>query len=225
MFPWKKWVLMIYEVNHIWTAEMKWKWRNDRRFFTQLHKLRSLRPSFLHFHQIIIYVRPKGNSLKPMHYPDFFKLGTINSHEFVCNTGAAFNLYQLSRDPTCLYACSLCIDAPIPGKKKKRTGRESPSPIFSEGRKHLYTGYISTCWWCFWIAFFSRNDLNDFLVPLIKNGRTLWKSASIFLGNLIQSFVTNIKLKSVQGFAWYSNKFVMKMFWRQFQNRCSSPNV
>ena len=31
MFPWKKWVLMIYEINHIWTAEMKWKWRNDRR--------------------------------------------------------------------------------------------------------------------------------------------------------------------------------------------------
>ena len=30
MFPWKKWVLMIYEINHIWTAEMKWKWRNDR---------------------------------------------------------------------------------------------------------------------------------------------------------------------------------------------------
>ena len=28
MFPWKKWVLMIYEINHIWTAEMKW--RNDR---------------------------------------------------------------------------------------------------------------------------------------------------------------------------------------------------
>ena len=30
MFPWKKWVLMIYEINHIWTTEMKWKWRNDR---------------------------------------------------------------------------------------------------------------------------------------------------------------------------------------------------
>ena len=30
MFPWKKWVLMIYEINHIWTVEMKWKWRNDR---------------------------------------------------------------------------------------------------------------------------------------------------------------------------------------------------
>ena len=28
MFPWKKWVLMIYEINHIWTTEMKWKWRN-----------------------------------------------------------------------------------------------------------------------------------------------------------------------------------------------------
>ena len=67
MFPWKKWVLMIYEINHIWTAEMKWKWRNERRchgfksrwspeffsgFFTQLHKLRSLRRSFLHFHFI-----------------------------------------------------------------------------------------------------------------------------------------------------------------------------
>ena len=58
MFPWKKWVLMIYERNHIWTAEVKWKWRNDRRsevlnffsgFFTQLHKLRSLRRSLLHF--------------------------------------------------------------------------------------------------------------------------------------------------------------------------------
>ena len=31
MFPWKRWVLMIYEINHIWTVEMKWKWRNDRR--------------------------------------------------------------------------------------------------------------------------------------------------------------------------------------------------
>ena len=31
MFLWKKWMLMIYEINHIWTAEMKWKWRNDRR--------------------------------------------------------------------------------------------------------------------------------------------------------------------------------------------------
>ena len=29
IFPWKKWVLMIYEINHIWTADMKWKWRND----------------------------------------------------------------------------------------------------------------------------------------------------------------------------------------------------
>ena len=28
MFPWKKWVLMIYEMNHIWTAEMKWKTHN-----------------------------------------------------------------------------------------------------------------------------------------------------------------------------------------------------
>ena len=26
-FPW---VLMIYEINHIWTAEIKWKWRNNR---------------------------------------------------------------------------------------------------------------------------------------------------------------------------------------------------
>ena len=24
-------VLITYEINHIWTAEMKWKWRNDRR--------------------------------------------------------------------------------------------------------------------------------------------------------------------------------------------------
>ena len=32
MFQWNKWVLMIYElINHIWTVEMKWKWRNDRR--------------------------------------------------------------------------------------------------------------------------------------------------------------------------------------------------
>ena len=41
MFPWKKWVLMIYEINRIWTAEMKWKWRNDHRSelnFMQLRK-------------------------------------------------------------------------------------------------------------------------------------------------------------------------------------------
>ena len=31
MFPWKKWVLIIYEINHIWTAEVKWKWRKERR--------------------------------------------------------------------------------------------------------------------------------------------------------------------------------------------------
>ena len=38
LFPWlyqplynKTSLLMIYEINHIWTAEMKWKWRNDRR--------------------------------------------------------------------------------------------------------------------------------------------------------------------------------------------------
>ena len=71
-------ILMIYEINHMWTAEMKWKWRNDRHsehnlyncvkkpekkkkfripwspeffsgFFMQLHKLHSLLRSFLHF--------------------------------------------------------------------------------------------------------------------------------------------------------------------------------
>ena len=30
MFPWKKWLLTVYEIYHIWTAEMKWKWRNGR---------------------------------------------------------------------------------------------------------------------------------------------------------------------------------------------------
>ena len=30
IFPWKKYVLMIYEINHIWTTGIKWKWRNDR---------------------------------------------------------------------------------------------------------------------------------------------------------------------------------------------------
>ena len=39
MFPWKKWVLMIYEINHIWTAEMKWRWRNDRRSERNLKQL------------------------------------------------------------------------------------------------------------------------------------------------------------------------------------------
>ena len=38
-------VLMIYEINHLWTQnEMKWKWRKDR------CSERSLRRSFLHFH-------------------------------------------------------------------------------------------------------------------------------------------------------------------------------
>ena len=37
MFLSKTWVLMIYEINQIWTAEMKWKWRNDCR--SQRHDL------------------------------------------------------------------------------------------------------------------------------------------------------------------------------------------
>ena len=48
-------LLMIHEINHIWTAEMKWKWRSPEFFsgyFTQLHKLRSLRRSLLHFHRL-----------------------------------------------------------------------------------------------------------------------------------------------------------------------------
>ena len=41
IFMWISHLLMIYEINHIWTAEMKWKWRNDHRNehnFMQLRK-------------------------------------------------------------------------------------------------------------------------------------------------------------------------------------------
>ena len=31
IFMWITHLLMIYEINHIWTAEIKWKWRNDHR--------------------------------------------------------------------------------------------------------------------------------------------------------------------------------------------------
>ena len=31
IFTWISHLLMIYEINHIWSAEMKWKWRNDHR--------------------------------------------------------------------------------------------------------------------------------------------------------------------------------------------------
>ena len=41
-FMWITHLLMIYEINHIWTAERKWKWRNDHRsehnYFMQLRK-------------------------------------------------------------------------------------------------------------------------------------------------------------------------------------------
>ena len=47
-------VLMIYEINHIWTAEMKWKWRNDR------HSERNL-----------------CNRVKKPEFPEFFS-GFIN---------------------------------------------------------------------------------------------------------------------------------------------------
>ena len=40
VFQWKKWVLMIYEINHIWTVEVKWKWRNDCCSECNLCKLR-----------------------------------------------------------------------------------------------------------------------------------------------------------------------------------------
>ena len=63
MFPWKKWVLMIYEINHVWTGEMNCTGNREvtssnpvevliffSGFFSRLHKLSSLRRSFLHFH-------------------------------------------------------------------------------------------------------------------------------------------------------------------------------
>ena len=82
MFPWKKWLLMIYEINHIWTHS--WPAPNvsgfiaqlvENRtgiarsrfqtplkswffsgFFTQLHKFRSLRRSFLFQKNICSYL-------------------------------------------------------------------------------------------------------------------------------------------------------------------------
>ena len=69
----------INEINHIWTAEMnrkmkKWSsqctpfmqlreeaWKKVLNFFsgffTQLHKLRSLRRSFLHFHKELLFIK------------------------------------------------------------------------------------------------------------------------------------------------------------------------
>ena len=85
-------LLMIYEINHIWTAEMKWKWRNELTqfmqlckeawkkkspeffsgFFTVLHKLRSLRRSFLHF-DIFILIQIKVIFAKEVrHSASFF---------------------------------------------------------------------------------------------------------------------------------------------------------
>ena len=79
MFPWKKWVLMIYEINHIFNSNWPTpnvsgfiaqlvehrtsiarslvqtplnSWIFFSGFFTKLHKLRSLRRSFLHSHFI-----------------------------------------------------------------------------------------------------------------------------------------------------------------------------
>ena len=89
-------LLMIHEINHIWTAEMKWKWRNDRRsernlcncvnrtelfsgFFTQLHKLRSLRRLFLHFHYWEL-LRPFAHLCQ--HYPttpNIFQANNVGS--------------------------------------------------------------------------------------------------------------------------------------------------
>ena len=66
----KNFLLMIYEINHMWTAEMKWneemivavneinascvkKPEKNSGFFTLLHKLRSLRRSFLRFNFLL----------------------------------------------------------------------------------------------------------------------------------------------------------------------------
>ena len=103
-------------------------------------------------------------------------------NKFVCNTGAAFNLYQL-RWPEPIYMHVACVQ-----KKRRRVAFLN----FFWGEEvfiHRLYQYVLTV---FLNCFFQQERFKWFLVPLIKNGRNLWQSASIFLGILNQSFVTNI---------------------------------
>ena len=78
MFLWKKWVLMIYEINHIWTLEMKWKWRNDR------HRERNLcncvkKPE-----------KSRGHRFKPRWSPEFFFSGFFMQLHKLCSLQRSF---------------------------------------------------------------------------------------------------------------------------------------
>ena len=144
-------------------------------------------------------------------------------NKFVCNTGADPNPF------TYYYACSLCIDVPFPRKKKKnRKTVAFPDFFWGEGLfiHRLYHYLLVVCLNCF----FQQERFKWFLVPcLIKNGRTLWKLASTFLGILTQSFVTNIN--------WNQCKvllgIVINLLWICFEgsfsilrsSSCSSQNV
>ena len=62
MFPWKKWVLVIYEINHLWTAKMKWQWRNRQRICCHVGRSKT----GCCYHKGLLSSRPKVTSPKVM---------------------------------------------------------------------------------------------------------------------------------------------------------------
>ena len=132
-------------------------------------------------------------------------------NKFVCNTGAAFNLYQLSW-PEPIYMHVACVQ-----KNRKRVA--FLNFFWGEGVFiHRLYQYVLTV---FLNCFFQQERFKWFLVPLIKNGRNLWQSASIFLGILNQSFVTNINWNQWNVLLG----IVINLLWKCFEGSFSTYEV
>ena len=130
MFPWKKWVLMIYEIYHIWTVEMKWKWSNDRRSQRNLcncikksEKKREVNQSdqMLQFQQHLFYVFFVSSMTScAMHYDIIYYPFPINSqHLKMCWVDSPescicdWHFWSASMSPTCMWKLTIIGSLPL----------------------------------------------------------------------------------------------------------------
>jgi len=164
-------MLMIYEINHIWTAEMKWKWRNDRRsernlwncvkkpefffsgFFTQLHKLRSLRRSFLHFQndQFSIcetlknrHIVPCESTVQEVSFGHTFSIVLVFRSTWPTFDQVSYSRLQCLR----LFFFLMLCQTPI-----ERKTRDEPSSTFPTMQDFTHAQLLFVCVWCsynFW---------------------------------------------------------------------------
>ena len=76
-------LLMIYEINHIWTAKMKWKWRNDRRSERNLCNCHELRKEAWKILGLQRGLNPRPRDIGAMLYQLSYEATDVGSRSIV----------------------------------------------------------------------------------------------------------------------------------------------